>query len=300
MFNWMRNKRMFVLMIVFVLFVAVMGFSIGDRKKLTWPENFLLDATGMVQQWFYKPAGYIAGLFEDLTNLRSIYKENEELRKMAAAYARDKSKFNENQQTLARLQDQLGFKQRQKELNNYRYLIAQVISVSNDPYNKTIRINLGSRDGIKPNMVVVTTDGLIGMINRVSPFSSSVMPLTELNDKSPDTKQYAATALGKELDSFGMIDNYDEQSGMLTMTRISEKDPMAKGDTIITSGRGNVFPQGIVIGKVVSKEVGDFGLTYTAEIEPAADFTHLKEVFVVEVPNQEEEEDIMKEEEQAK
>ena len=41
MFNWMRNQRMFVLMIVFIVFVAVLGFSIGDRKKLSWPENFV-------------------------------------------------------------------------------------------------------------------------------------------------------------------------------------------------------------------------------------------------------------------
>jgi len=285
MFNWMRNKRMFVLMIVFVVFVAVMGFSIGDRKKLTWPENFLLDASGMVQQWFYKPAGYIAGLFEDLTNLRSIYTENEELRKMAAAYARDKAKYNENELKLKRLEDALQFTERQKKLNDYRYLIAQVIAVSNDPYNKTIRINLGSKDGIKPNMVVVTTDGLVGLISRVNPFSANVMPLTELDDKSPDTKQYAATALGKETTSFGMVDNYDAETGMLTMSRIDKDDPMVKGDTIITSGRGNVFPQGIVIGKVHNRQVGDFGLTHTASIEPAADFAHLKEVFVVEVPS---------------
>ena len=59
---------------------------------------------------------------------------------------------------------------------------------------------------------------------------------------------------------------------------------LAKGDTIITSGQGNVYPRGMVIGTVDSSQVGDFGLTYTATITPAADFDHLTEVFVVKVP----------------
>ncbi|MFC4099981.1 rod shape-determining protein MreC [Paenibacillus xanthanilyticus] len=284
----MRNRRIIVLMIVVVLFVAVMGFSIGERKKLTWPENFIMDASGAVQQWFYKPAGYIAGFFEDLANLRGIYEENEELRKTAAAYARDKSKFNRMEDRIAQLEKALAFTQRQREMNNYEYMIAHVIAVSNDPYNQTIRIDLGSKDGIKLNMVVVTTEGLVGLVNRVDPLYSNVMPLTELDEKSPDTKLIAATVLGHEKDAFGIIDGYNPETGMLSMSRISESYRPVKGDTIITSGLVNVFPQGMVIGTVESAQVGDFGLTYTATIKPAADFEHLTEVLVVKVPDVEE------------
>ncbi|RAP77864.1 rod shape-determining protein MreC [Paenibacillus montanisoli] len=277
----MRNRRMFVLMIVFILFVAVMGFSIGDRKKLTWPENFSLDSTAFVQEWIYRPAGYVSGLFKDLANLHAIYKENEELRKVAAAYARDSIKYNFMDAENKRLQEKLHFTERQKQLYNYEYKIAQVIAVNNDPYSETIRINLGSKDGIKPNMVVVTDKGLVGLVNRVDPFFSSVMPITKLSETSPDTKAIAATVLGKETESFGIVDNFHTETGKLTMSRISEHDPLAKGDTIITSGLGNVFPRGVVIGTVDSSQVGDFGLTYTATITPAADFDHLTEVFVV-------------------
>ncbi|MBO9599428.1 MAG: rod shape-determining protein MreC, partial [Cohnella sp.] len=50
------------------------------------------------------------------------------------------------------------------------------------------------------------------------------------------------------------------------------------------SGLGNVFPKGIIIGTVDSRQVGVFGLTHTAVITPAAKFDHLREVFVVVVP----------------
>lgn len=43
---------------------------------------------------FYKPAGYVAGLFEDIGNLSDLAKENEQLKIMAAQYARDKAQYN--------------------------------------------------------------------------------------------------------------------------------------------------------------------------------------------------------------
>ena len=164
-------------------------------------------------------------------------------------------------------------------------MIAQVVSASSDPYDKTIRINLGSKDGIKPNMVVVTTKGLVGLTSRVDPFYSSVMPITDLDENSPDTKLIAATVLGKEKQSFGIVDNYDKDTGKLTMSKIAETDPLAPGDTVISSGQGGVYPLGMIIGTVDSRQVGDFGLTYTATITPAADFDHLTEVFVVKIPD---------------
>ena len=165
-------------MISFILFIAVIGFSISSRAGLTVPEKFLRDTTGFVQQWFYKPAGYIAGLFQDIGNLRSVYEENEQLRMTAAAYARDKVQFNAIQQENERLQDKLKFTDEQKKMNNYQYLIAQVIAVSPDAYNRTMTINLGSRNGIKEKMAVVTEKGMIGVISMVSEVSSTVMPIT--------------------------------------------------------------------------------------------------------------------------
>ncbi|MFC3343802.1 rod shape-determining protein MreC [Paenibacillus abyssi] len=281
----MRNKRLFSLMIGLILFIAVMGFSLGNRSNLSWPEKFINDTVSYVQQWFYKPAGYMAGLFEDIRMMRQLYEENEQLRTTVARYARDRSTYNFLQSENERLKDALGFTQEQMELYNYKYLIAQVISVSPDPYNKTIKINLGSKHGVRTNMAVTTVDGLVGLVSRVSPFSSTVTPITELNGQ---TKGIAATVTGKESESFGIIESFNSETGQLLMTKIEENDKLAVGDEVITSGLGNVFPRGVVIGSVVSRQVGDFGLTHTAHIEPAAKMDKLTEVFVVQVPGFEE------------
>lgn len=279
---------MILLLLALIFFIALMGFTLNKRDELSWPEKFVNDTVSFAQGLIYKPASYIAGLFEDIRKMRIVYKENEELKITAAHYYRDKYTYNMIQQENERLKKALDFTEKQKNMYNYKYHIAQVIAANPDPFNSTIKINLGSSDGIEPNMAVATVDGLIGRVTEVAHFYSTVQLITDLDENSGTTKAIAATVYNKENQSFGMIEKYDKQTGMLTMTKIAENDPLAEGDTIISSGIGLVFPRGVVIGKVVSRQVGEAGLTSTATIKPAADFSHWTEVFVIEVPKLEE------------
>lgn len=290
LFNFMRNKRVFMLMIGLIMFIAIIGFSLSDRKELTWPEKFLKDTSGFVQQWFYKPAGYIAGFFEDVREFRHVYEENERLRVAYAAYARDKVEYNFIKKENERYKEELKFTEQQKLLNNYTYLIAQVVSVSNDANNRTMTINLGSKHGVKKNMAVTTVDGLVGLVSSVTPFTSAITPITELNESSPTFNSIAATIEGREDESFGILSRYDKETSRIIMTRIAENDKMEIGDNVITSGLGGVYPRGLKIGTVETKQVGNFGLTYTADVKLSASFDHLAEVFVVQVPSFEESE----------
>lgn len=279
----MRNKRLFILMIGLILFIALMGFTI-NRTRLTWPEKFLNDAVGTAQGVLYRPVGAVADFFRDLGRLSDVYKENELLKQTLAQYTQDQIRFNALEAENKRLQENLNFTLRQKELDNYRYIFAHVIGTTSSPYEKTIKIDQGSSDGIKPDMAVVTIDGLIGIVSHVSTFTSTVKLITNLDQTTLKGMSVSATIQGKETESFGMIE-YDEEAGALLMTKIDEKDPIVKGDKVITSGLGNLFPKGIIIGTAGEPEVGDFGLTRTAVIEPAASFAHLREVFVVAVPD---------------
>ena len=277
----MRNKRLFILMIGLILFIALMGFTFG-RNRLTWPEKFVNDAFGTVQGVFYRPVGAVADFFRDLGRLSDVYKENEQLRQTVAQYTQDQIRFNLLEAENKRLQEELNFTERQKSMDNYRYLIAQVVGSTSNPYERTITINRGSKDGIKPEMAVRTVDGLVGLVSKVKNFTSTVTLISNLDPSSSKGSPVSATFLSKP-DSFGIIE-YDEETKTLLMSKIEEKDKPVDGDTVITSGLGSLFPKGIIIGTVKSSQVGDFGLTYTATIEPAAKFDHLREVFVIVVP----------------
>lgn len=268
-------------MIGLIVFIAVMGFTLG-RTRLTWPERFLNDTFGAVQGVLYRPAAAVRDFFGDVGRLSSVYKENEQLRQTVARYAQDQIRYNRIEEDNKRLKEELGFTERQKHLYDYRYLIAQVVAASSNPYDRSFKIDLGARDGVKANMAVTTVDGLIGIVSHTSEFTSTVTPITELDALTNKGISVAATVLGK-IESFGIIE-YDKEKG-LQMTKIAENDKLAVGDTVITSGLGNLFPEGIPVGKVVSRQVGDFGLTHTALIDPAADFDHPREVFVVAAPD---------------
>ncbi len=64
------------------------------------------------------------------------------------------------------------------------------------------------------------------------------------------------------------------------MKRIDSELSVKKGDKVTTSGLGGIFPKGILIGEVTKVETDDYGLTKSAYIKPAADFTMLDHVII--------------------
>ena len=75
------NKRLIILLVSIIILVALIGFSLRDREQLTWPEQFLKDTTGFVQQILAVPTGYLTDFFENVRGLLDTYEENKELKK---------------------------------------------------------------------------------------------------------------------------------------------------------------------------------------------------------------------------
>ncbi|CAM3140876.1 rod shape-determining protein MreC [Paenibacillus sp. FSL F4-0087] len=280
LFKLLGNKRLFVLLVGLVTFIALMGFTLGPRTALSWPEKFLKDSVGFVQYVFYKPASSVAGFFKDLANMRTVYQENEELRIAMGHYTRDRLKYNDMEQVNEQLQKALNFTEEQKNRYNYGSRIAQVISANSDPNSRTINIDIGENAGIKAGMAVTSQEGLVGVVSHVSSYTSTVNLLTSMDANDPTSNAIAATAVGKEK-VFGMIESYDPKTGMLKMTKISEDSDIKKGDEIISSGIINNFPKYMRIGEVQKVEVGEYGLTRTAIIKPYASFLDWKELIVI-------------------
>lgn len=284
--KFMGNKRLFILLFALIFFIAIMGLTRGEREPVTWPEKFLNDTISWTQGLIYKPAGMIAGFFRDIGDLHRIHSENNALKLTLTRYAGDVARLNALEEENKRLQNALAFTERQKLADDYLYRIANVVSVSPDVESQTIKIDLGSNDGIEVDWAVVTPEGFIGRITRVTPFFSFVQPYTSIDDKAQNTKGIAVTVRENQ-DTFGVIEKYDRATGELIMSKISSQDALKTGDTVVTSEYGHVFPAGLVIGVVEHREVGE-GLTHIARVKPAASLEHLREVFVVEVPWMEE------------
>lgn len=282
-----RGKRILLVFIGTVCAIALMGTTLRlVEPRLPWVALMVNDSIAFVQHVVQSGLRPIVVAVDDWRQLRTIVQEHAMLKALLAQYARDAVRLNTLESENARLKEALAFTQRQKSRDVYTYRLAAVISESPDRYNRVVKIDLGARDGIRMHMAVMTTEGLIGRISQVFPFSANVQLLSDLTGlaSSPTRKALAVTAIGRERVSFGMIERYDAQQGTLLMTKIDPNDPLSVGDRIVTSGLGELFPKGLDVGVVESRRVGDTGLTHMAIVRPAARMNNLHEVFVVEVP----------------
>lgn len=252
--------------------MALIGFSISDREKLTWPEQFLKDTTGWVQNVFSKPQQLVVGFIENVQDLQNTYTENKELKKRLDDIAKLEADVQSLTKENAELREILDKKD---SLRAYSPIQATVIGRNPDRWHELLIINKGEVNGIQPNMAVMTANGLIGKVKSTQQFTSTIQLLTSMDP----TNRISAEIQGEE-SFFGTIEGYDEERELLKLKRIPFDAKIVKDQSVITSGLGGVFPEGLPIGKVVDVEPDEFGLNQTAFVKPGANFYDIKNVMV--------------------
>ncbi|WP_416827500.1 rod shape-determining protein MreC [Ectobacillus polymachus] len=266
------NKRLIVLLVSIILLVALIGFSIKDRQKLSWPEQFVKDTVGVVQSVFEKPAHYVAGFFQNVEDIKATYEENKTLKANLDKYAELSSKVGELTKENEELRSILGKKD---SLRDYDPLQATVIGRNPDKWYDLVAIDKGSQQGVQKDMAVITDKGLIGKVKDVSQFTSTV----ELLSSVTRTNRISAV-VQDDATVFGLIEGYDKDKQALLFTKIPSSANVKKDQYVVTSGYGGVFPKGLVIGKIVDVTPDDYGLTQTAYVKPEADINNIDNVIV--------------------
>lgn len=267
------NKRLIILLVSIIVLVALIGFSIREREKLTWPEQFIKDTAGWVQSLVSKPAHLVAGFFENLQDLQNTYEENKELKSRMEKLVTLEAKVQELEKDNKELRDILG---EQETLRDFEPLQATVIGRNPDRWHEMIIINKGKIHGIKKNMAVATAHGLIGKVKTVNQFSSTVQLLSAM-----DPKNRISAIIQGDTNINGFVQGYDEEKKALLIKSIPAGVEIKKDQNVITSGMGGVFPQGLQIGKVIDVKPDQYGLNQTALVKPGADFYDLENVIVI-------------------
>lgn len=267
------NKKLIVLLVSLIFLVALISFSLRDRHNATLPEQIIKDTVGFAQSIVAKPTNYITGIFSNIEALLNTYEENKRLKMrledFAALQAEVNSLKSENE-SLRELVD------KEESLRDYNPIHATVIARNPDQWEEKIILNKGSVHGVEKNMAVMTARGLIGKIILVTPFTSEVELLYTQN------ANYRVSAIiqNEKEDIYGLIEGYDEERNELVLKRIDTSLEIKKGEQVVTSGKGGIFPKGILIGEVTEVTTEDFGLTKMAYIKPSADFSMLEDVVI--------------------
>lgn len=272
--QFFMNKRLIILLVSIIILVALIGFSLRDREKLTWPEQFIKDTAGWVQTLVSRPAHHIAGFFENLEDLQNTYKENKELKAKLDTMA----KLEYDVQTLKNDNEKLReILDKKDSLNEYGVKQATVIGRNPERWHEQLIINKGTSDGIEANMAVMTANGLIGKVKTSQQYTSTIQLLSSMDP----TNRISAEVLSKNKVK-GLIEGYDKDKELLLLKEIPYDAKVVKGEKVSTSGLGGVFPSGLPIGKVVEVVPDEYGLTQTAYIKPAAKFYDIEYVMVIE------------------
>ena len=147
---------------------------------------------------------------------------------------------------------------------------AEVISTTSG-WDRTATIDIGSSDGVRPGQGVISSCGLYGQVESVT---SSTAVVRLVNDAESQTSARIQTTGERGI----VKGSYD---GALTLEYISVDSDVGVGDIVTTSGKGGVYPRGIVIGTVASMEVDSSMLYYTISIEPIYAISDCQEVLVL-------------------
>jgi rod shape-determining protein MreC len=272
-----HHRRRTRLVLGVLLAVAIALITLDFRDGGTSPARSVgADIFGPVERAAHDVTSPVSNLFDSITGgpssqgtIASLQRENAQLR--AALSAAQLSKADGNQ--LAKLL--------QLDAGGYRIVASNVIAAGGD-YADTVTLDVGSRDGIRPDETVLNGSGLVGTVTSVSADTSTVLLAED-----------AASILGVQVASTGQIGEVTGTGksmsgpGMLRLTLFDANAALHDGQELVSYASVGDEPEvpGVPIGTVVSVQASAGSLTQAALVRPYVDFTTLGVVgVVVQVP----------------
>ena len=160
------------------------------------------------------------------------------------------------------------------DLNNFNVVVAKTVKNSFNKRENYITINAGSLAGIKTDMGVVNDKGIVGLIEKTSANFSTIQSI--LNTKSK------INAKIKNSDHFGSLVWDGKNVGFAQLIDVPRLASLRKGDSIVTGGNSDIFPENIPIGKIDKIFIDKKTNYYTINVRLFNDMTSIGYVYVIE------------------
>lgn len=263
-----RKKRYIAL--AFVAFVALV--------LLNLPANTVARLRLAISSQFIPLFGLangtqdVAGSTADLVlSKRELVRQNDQLRRENAELKLRQVQLVEIARENTRLTQLVGWQAQRP----WQMKLARV--VLRDPANwwHTVQIDLGSRDGLKPNMPVMTTQGLVGRVSSVGLTRSQVVLIGDPNCR------VAAQVQNETGDSGVLGDASPLDYELIELGYLPRNTSIKPGQTVVTSGLGGMFPRGIPVGQIVDSRQIEYGISTVARVKLAVHIGSLEEVWVI-------------------
>jgi rod shape-determining protein MreC len=271
--NYLHTIRDAAILLALVIVPAVfLRANLRDPSELSWLDRGLLRASGPVQHVGQSAADAVTGLIEDYVYLVDVKRDNDHLRAENDRLRREMRTLRADAQRAYELESLLGLRERVAT----ETLSARVIAKDISPSFRVVRlaIDQGEQGGVRVGMPVISNEGLVGQVRRVSGRFADVL-------LTVDPESHVDVVVGDRR-ARGRLEGVGERERYRCLVQFDRTDDqVAVGDEVLTSGLGKKFPASILIGYV--SKIGDqeFGLHQEAEVTPSVDFTRLEEVLIL-------------------
>ena len=271
--DFLRRNGIWLLIIALLLSIligissAVMG---GNADPLS---NLVTTITSPVRNGVAAVGDWVQGVSRYVFHYSEMEDQIDELEQQVADLEDQVRQGQEALQENELLRDLLGLRERRQD---FVFESAKVTARSNDNWRSTLTLSKGSESGIQEGNCVVTSTGvLVGVVSTVG---SHYCELDTVIDPGMEmggiiTRTNAAGVLEGD---FSLM-----QEGRLRLSYLPDGAELVAGDEVLTSGRGDVYPSGLVVGQVEGVFNDASGMNRYAVIVPEVDLSSLVEIFVI-------------------
>jgi rod shape-determining protein MreC len=266
------GQRVKLILNIVILGIALFSFSRRPSYygKTSSFEVFMIDSITPLQQSVTTVNDKISSFFEHYVKNVSASKNNKDLTRKISDLENQLFLTEEIRKENIRLKNHLEFGVEQ----NTRKILAQIVAWDSSSDYRVLRINKGESSGVRLQSTVVTSEGLVGYVFRLTSHYSDVLTVLDANNK--------IDGVVERIRAHGLLEG-DSQSKM-KMKYVTRTEPIILNDLVITAGLGNIYPKGIRVGRVTRIERESYGITQLIELKPEVNFGTLEEVIVLADP----------------
>jgi rod shape-determining protein MreC len=268
--------------VVGLVVLSLALITVSFRETSGGPVHGAQNAGAAVMKPFEVAANRVARPFRDVYNwfdgLTTARSENQklkkELRQLRQEYATAQSAENEN----AQLQSLLDYERGPSFPKDFNAVNASVLVHAAPDIEQAITVSAGSKQGVRVNDPVVTSDGLVGRVKGVAP---DVARVTLLIDPTS-----AVAAVDLKTKAYGLVQHGAGGGDQLAFGRVPKDRIVRTGDFVVTAGTQlpalpDIYPKGILIGRVTSVDQNDVDIFKQIQVDPFADFSSLDSVAIL-------------------
>jgi rod shape-determining protein MreC len=206
--------------------------------------------------------------WSDYVDLRHVRQQNQTLQQQITRMRIEQAAIAEDALEGRRLQALLGFKERYVGST----VAAQVIGASGSDQSHVLTIDKGARDGLKPDMAVITQDGIVGKIRDVDATTAHVL---EINDQTSGAGVILASTRIRAI-------LRGTTAGRAEIFNLTADSRIKPGEQVLSSGGDQVYPRGLPVGAIESIGLDPDHQPYTAiVVRPAVNLDRVEEVLVI-------------------